>query len=92
MYIYQGMSCDKEKPSQRQESSLQYRNRQIQSDLVREVAILQQRRMKSMPVKVVGELPETEEPKLEAFLPSPSLPNLFSYLPTPKVEMERLES
>ena len=48
--------------------------------------------MKSMPVKVVGELPETEEPKLEAFLPSPSLPNLFSYLPKPKVEMERLES
>ena len=92
MYIYQGMSCDKEKPSQRQESSLQYRNRQIQSDLVREVAILQQRRMKSMPVKVVGELPETEEPKLVASLPSSSLPNLFSYLPKPKVEMERLES
>lgn len=92
MYIYQGMSCDKEKPSQRQESSLQYRNRQIQSDLVREVAILQQRRMKSMPVKVVGELPETEEPKLVTSLPSSSLPNLFSYLPKPKVEMERLES
>lgn len=92
MYIYQGMSCDSEQQQQRRESSVQCRNRQIQSELVREVAVLQQRRMKSMPVKVIGELPPVEETKPEPPPPSPSLPNLFSFLPKPKVEMERLES
>ena len=90
MYIYQGVSCDEEQ--QRKEAPIQHRNRKIQRDLVREVAVLQQRRMKSMPVKVIGELPPTEEPKPEAPPPSPSLPNLFSFLPKPKVEMDRLES
>lgn len=90
MYIYQGVSCDEEQ--QRKEAPIQHRNRKIQRDLVREVAVLQQRRMKSMPVKVIGELPPTEEPKPEAPPPSPSLPNFFSFLPKPKVEMDRLES